>query len=78
MRIITVKEESVSIASEIKNAHIDFRQMTVSAVALVTDVVRNGRPVTGYGFDSNGRFDIETALAYGKELEPLALFWYHR
>src|SRR5262245_38999990 len=29
--------------------------MTVSVVALVTDVVREGRPVVGYGFNSNGR-----------------------
>ena len=57
MRIVAVKEEIVSIASEIKNAYIDFSKMTVSAVALVTDVVRNGRPVTGYGFNSNGRYD---------------------
>lgn len=56
MRIVAVKEETVSIASEIKNAYIDFSKMTVSAVALVTDVVRNGRLVTGYGFNSNGRY----------------------
>jgi L-alanine-DL-glutamate epimerase-like enolase superfamily enzyme len=56
MRIVAVKEETVSIASEIKNAYIDFSNMTVSVVALVTDVVRNGRPVIGYGFNSNGRY----------------------
>src|ERR1700752_3318265 len=30
--------------------------MTVSVVALVTDVVRDGRPVVGFGFNSNGRY----------------------
>ena len=25
-------------------------------VALVTDVIRNGKPVIGYGFNSNGRY----------------------
>ncbi len=30
--------------------------MTVSVVAVVTDVVRDGRPVIGYGFNSNGRY----------------------
>ena len=30
--------------------------MTLSAVAVVTDVVRGGRPVIGYGFNSNGRY----------------------
>ena len=56
MRIVKVKEETVSIASQIKNAYIDFSKMTVSALALVTDVVRDGKPVVGYGFNSNGRY----------------------
>lgn len=56
MRIVTIKEGTVSIASEMKNAYIDFSKMTVSVVAMVTDVVRNGRPVIGYGFNSNGRY----------------------
>lgn len=56
MRIVAIKEETVSIASQIKNAYIDFSKMTVSALALVTDVVRNGKPVVGYGFNSNGRY----------------------
>ncbi len=30
--------------------------MTTSLVAVVTDVVRDGRPVVGYGFNSNGRY----------------------
>jgi L-alanine-DL-glutamate epimerase-like enolase superfamily enzyme len=30
--------------------------MTLSLVALVTDVVRDGRRVVGYGFNSNGRY----------------------
>src|SRR5258708_33815573 len=29
--------------------------MTVSVLALVTDVIRDGEPVVGYGFNSNGR-----------------------
>ncbi|MBX6321881.1 MAG: mandelate racemase/muconate lactonizing enzyme family protein [Rhodospirillaceae bacterium] len=30
--------------------------MTVSVAAVVTDVVRDGRPVVGFGFNSNGRY----------------------
>ena len=56
MRINSIKEETVSIASSIKNAYIDFSKMTVSVLALETDVVRDGRPVVGYGFNSNGRY----------------------
>jgi len=56
MRIVAIKEETVSIASQIKNAYIDFSHMTVSALSLITDVIRNGKPVVGYGFNSNGRY----------------------
>src|SRR5512141_2057041 len=56
MRIVEVHEKTVSIASPIANAFIDFSKMTCSAVALVTDVVRDGRRVVGYGFNSNGRY----------------------
>ena len=35
---------------------IDFSKMTVSAVAVITDVVRGGRPVVGFGFNANGRY----------------------
>jgi hypothetical protein len=30
--------------------------MTCSVVALTTDVVRDGKPVIGYGFNSTGRY----------------------
>jgi L-alanine-DL-glutamate epimerase-like enolase superfamily enzyme len=56
MRINSIREETVSIASSIKNAYIDFSKMTVSVLALETDVIRDGRPVVGYGFNSNGRY----------------------
>jgi D(-)-tartrate dehydratase len=56
MRIADIQEKTVSIASQIRNAYVDFSAMTVSVVALRTDVVRDGRPVVGYGFNSNGRY----------------------
>ncbi len=56
MRIVDVREKTVTIASPIRNAYVDFSQMTTSLVAIVTDVVRDGRPVVGYGFNSNGRY----------------------
>ena len=56
VRIIDVRETVVPIRSEIRNAYIDFSQMTVSVVALVTDVIRQGKPVVGFGFNSNGRY----------------------
>lgn len=56
MRITDIREKTVSIASPIANAYIDFSKMTCSVVAVVTDVVRDGKPVVGYGFNSNGRY----------------------
>lgn len=56
MRIIDVCEVTKPIASPIRNAYIDFSHMTTSLVAVVTDVIRDGRRVVGYGFNSNGRY----------------------
>jgi D(-)-tartrate dehydratase len=56
MRIIDICEVTKPIASPIRNAYIDFSRMTASLVAVVTDVVRDGRRVVGYGFNSNGRY----------------------
>jgi D(-)-tartrate dehydratase len=56
MKIIDILESTRPIKSDIRNAYIDFSKMTLSLVAVVTDVVRNGKPVIGYGFNSNGRY----------------------
>src|SRR2546422_11186902 len=56
VRIVDVREITKPIASPIRNAYIDFTKMTTSLVAVVTDVVRDGEPVVGYGFNSNGRY----------------------
>src|SRR5258706_11917327 len=56
MKIVDIREIAVPIKSQIRNAYIDFSQMTVSAIAVMTDVVRDGHRVAGYGFNSNGRY----------------------
>src|SRR5579863_8142618 len=56
MKIVDIREIAVPIKSNIRNAYIDFSQMTVSALAVITDVVRDGERVVGYGFNSNGRY----------------------
>ena len=56
MKITRIREATAPIASEIRNAFITFSTMTISLVAVETDVVREGRPVIGYGFSSNGRY----------------------
>jgi L-alanine-DL-glutamate epimerase-like enolase superfamily enzyme len=56
MKILEIREATRPIASPIRNAYIDFSKMTTSLVAVVTDVVREGKRVIGYGFNSNGRY----------------------
>ncbi len=56
VNIVEVRDVVVPIRSDIRNAYIDFSTMTVSVVALVTDVVQEGVPVIGFGFNSNGRY----------------------
>src|SRR6187399_1158961 len=56
VRIVEVCEITKPISSPIRNAYIDFTKMTTSLVAVVTDVVRDGKHVVGYGFNSNGRY----------------------
>jgi L-alanine-DL-glutamate epimerase-like enolase superfamily enzyme len=56
MEIVDIRERSVTLASQMRNAFIDFSKMTASVVAIITDVVRDGKPVVGYGIGSNGRY----------------------
>jgi L-alanine-DL-glutamate epimerase-like enolase superfamily enzyme len=56
VRIVDVREVTKPISSPIRNAYIDFTKMTTSLVAVVTDAVRDGKAVVGYGFNSNGRY----------------------
>ena len=56
MRIVAIRDIVSPIRSNIANAYIDFSQMTASVVAVVTDLEVEGKPVVGYGFNSNGRY----------------------
>ena len=56
MRIVEVREIAIDIHSEIRNAAISFSGMDASAVAVLTDVFRDGARVVGFGFSSNGRY----------------------
>lgn len=56
MKITKILEKSVSLNSNVSNSLINFSTHTVSLIALVTDQVRNGRPVIGLSFNSIGRY----------------------
>ena len=56
MKITAIREVAVLINSTIRNAVFDFSEMTTSVVAVTTDVMRGGKPVTGFAFNSTGRY----------------------
>jgi L-alanine-DL-glutamate epimerase-like enolase superfamily enzyme len=62
MRITAIAEKAVPVQSSMRNAAFDFSEMTTSVVAVTTDVVRNGRPVAGYAFNSTGRYACGAAM----------------
>ena len=56
MRITGIRETAIPLNSSLRNAVFDFSEMTTSVVAVITDVVREGKPVVGYAFNSTGRY----------------------
>src|ERR671917_2014790 len=56
MRIVDIREVAVPLNSSMRNAAFDFSEMTTSVVAVITDVVRGGKPVAGFAFNSTGRY----------------------
>ena len=56
MRIVDIRETAVPLKSPLANSGFDFSEMTTSVVAVITDVVRGGKPVTGFAFNSTGRY----------------------
>jgi L-alanine-DL-glutamate epimerase-like enolase superfamily enzyme len=62
MRIIDIREIAVPLMSDLRNAVFDFSEMTTSVVAVITDVVHEGRPVAGFAFNSTGRYACGSAM----------------
>jgi len=56
VRITDIRETAVALKSDLRNAVFDFSEMTTSVVAVITDVMREGRPVAGFAFNSTGRY----------------------
>jgi L-alanine-DL-glutamate epimerase-like enolase superfamily enzyme len=62
MRITAIRDTVAPISSQIANAYIDFSKMTASVVAIHSDLVRDGRKLVGFGFNSNGRYAVQGLL----------------
>jgi D(-)-tartrate dehydratase len=56
VRIVDIRETAIPLKSQLANSSFDFSEMTTSVVAVITDVVREGRPVAGFAFNSTGRY----------------------
>ena len=56
MRIVDIRERAIPLKSDLKNSSFDFSEMTTSVVAVITDVVRDGKAVAGFAFNSTGRY----------------------
>ncbi len=56
MRIVDIRETAVPLNSTLANSGFNFSEMTTSVVAVITDVMRGGKPVCGFAFNSTGRY----------------------
>src|ERR1700739_2789861 len=62
MRIVDIRETAIPLNSTLANSSFDFSEMTTSVVAVITDVLREGKPVTGFAFNSTGRYACGAAM----------------
>ncbi|HEY4737240.1 MAG TPA: enolase C-terminal domain-like protein [Xanthobacteraceae bacterium] len=62
MRILEIRECAIPLKSSMRNSTFDFSEMTTSVVAVRTDVRREGQPVTGFAFNSTGRYACGGAM----------------
>jgi L-alanine-DL-glutamate epimerase-like enolase superfamily enzyme len=56
VKIVDIREISVPLKSNLRNSVFDFSEMTTSVVAVISDIVRDGKPLIGYAFNSTGRY----------------------
>lgn len=56
MKILDIVTHSVKLEGAISNSVVSFDDHDVSLVAVISDVIRDGKPVVGIGFNSIGRY----------------------
>src|SRR5450631_735713 len=62
MRIVNIRETAIPLKSKLANSSFDFTEMTTSVVAVITDVMRDGKQVSGFAFNSTGRYACGAAM----------------
>ncbi len=79
VKIVEIRKKTIPIASPIRNAYIDFSKMTFepcrghNGCDAILSVLKDGQKPC---VDANGRFDLDTAIAYAKAVSQYDLFWY--
>jgi hypothetical protein len=63
VRILEVRQTAAPIMSPIRNAYIDFSKMTAAVVAIVTDIVRDGKRVVLRAGASSRSSEVVRSLA---------------
>lgn len=58
MKIKRIIEKDLPISSPGSNAVVNFKGLTTSVVAIESDIIRDGKPLVGYGFGSIGRWAV--------------------
>ena len=58
MKITHIFERDLPLSSPGENAVVNFTGLKTSAVAIKSDLMRNGVPLIGYGFGSIGRWSV--------------------
>ena len=56
MKIVDIREKAIPLKSKLANSSFDFTEMTTSVVAVITDVIRDAKPIVGFAFNSTGRY----------------------
>lgn len=62
MKIASAHAGTIPISSSMSNAYISFQSMDCTILALVSDIIVDGKPLVGYGFNSNGRYNATAIL----------------
>jgi len=62
MKIVDIRETAIPLKSKLANSSFDFTEMTTSVVAVITDVMQDGKPVAGFAFNSTGRYACGAAM----------------
>lgn len=72
MKLTRIEARTVPLRANVRNALVSFSEMTGTIVRIATDHVREGRPLTGFGFGSIGRY-ASTAIVTERLLPRLAV-----